>query len=817
MDSLSTDDGLSYNKVFSIYQDRRGFIWIGTAYGLNRYDGAVFNTYYHDPHDSTTIRNNYIWTTLEDSYGNFWVGTADGLNRYDRIRDNFEDCTICACNNDSTRMFSVRVIMEDSFGEVWLGTTDGLKRYDRFNDNFFHYGIDFPGNERLTPNYVISIYEDTSNNLWIGTLNGLFKYHRKSDQLQFVDAFYRAHRKGGSQVTAIVEYKSGKLWLGRWGGYRSCLYDVSGDKMLPLPDQLNINGIMEFCEDRNHRKWIATEGGLFVLDLNKSDSHKFLATKKIRSVLEDNSGIIWVGTQHHGLYRFVPRFKKFENYEYVLHGFAGRKNYTVTAIVEDKNGSLWIGTEGGKIFRFNRKQKSYTFLEDIAGVKIPVIIHSLFINRDNELWFGSEYENTLFRYLIENNELMSYEDNFTRNEYVITALHEDANGDILCGTEFSGFIKFDRSSHKFTQIHHNVKDSYKISEIEISVIFKDRSGNFWMGTAGSGLYKYSRENRFIRYAPDANNKNSLHGSLVLSVYEDKSGNIWIGTANGGLNKLDPKTGDFEHFGINDDFPSSRILAIMEDEAGNLWISSSKGISKFNPNTLEIRNYNKSDGLLNDDFDKVSFCDCRSGEMVFGGKSGFTIFHPDSLHDNPYIPPVYVTDFKILNKPVQLDTTISEKKHITLSHHQNVFSFEFAALNYIHPEKNQYHYKMEGFDADWIGAGKRNYASYSNLSPGDYVFHVKASNNDGVWNNEGAAIRITITPPWWRTNVAYIFYVMMFISLIYGFYRFNMYRAGMKNELNMQRFEAKKMREIDEMKSNFFADRKSTRLNSSHYS
>jgi signal transduction histidine kinase len=192
-------------------------------------------------------------------------------------------------------------------------------------------------------------------------------------------------------------------------------------------------------------------------------------------------------------------------------------------------------------------------------------------------------------------------------------------------------------------------------------------------------------------------------------------------------------------------------------------------------------------------------------MVFGGKSGFTIFHPDSLHDNPYIPPVYVTDFKILNKPVQLDTTISEKKHITLSHHQNVFSFEFAALNYIHPEKNQYQYKIEGFDPDWIGAGKRNYASYSNLSRGDYVFHVKASNNDGVWNNEGAAIRITITPPWWRTNVAYIFYVMMFISLIYGFYRFNMYRAGMKNELNMQRFEAKKMREIDEMKSNFFAN------------
>jgi len=364
----------------------------------------------------------------------------------------------------------------------------------------------------------------------------------------------------------------------------------------------------------------------------------------------------------------------------------------------------------------------------------------------------------------------------------VWSIYEDKSATLWIGTWGEGLNKFDRQKEQFRHYKHDANDPNSLSNNYVFSIYEDRSATLWIGTR-VGVNKFDRQKeQFSHYKHDANDPNSLSNNYVVSIYEDKSATLWIGTS-GGLNKFDRQKEQFSNYREKDGLPNNVIYGILEDNIGNLWMSTNKGLSKFNLQTEEFRNYDVKDGLQSNEFNEAYFKSksgvlpsgvSPSGKMFFGGINGFNAFFPDSIKDNPHIPPIVITDFQIFNKEAKLDKHISSVKKLELSYKDYVFSFEFAALNYTSPEKNQYAYQMQGFDEDWVYCGTRRYVSYTNLDPGDYIFRVKGSNNDRVWNEEGTSINLTIVPPFWQTwwfRVLAVFTVALLIVFIFSWRKY----------------------------------------------
>ncbi len=393
-----------------------------------------------------------------------------------------------------------------------------------------------------------------------------------------------------------------------------------------------------------------------------------------------------------------------------------------------------------------------------------------------------------------------------RSFFNIYDMQEDHNGTFWAGADGSGLLVFDRKAGKFIrQYKHKKGDPNSLSHDKIKALFMDSENGLWIGTMGGGLNLYNREkDNFIHYKFNPQDRNRLNDDHVTAIHEQPAGILWIGTM-GGLNRLDKATNNFRHFTIREGLPSNYIYAITNDDSGHLWVSSDNGLSRIDLKTYKIKNYNKSDGLpANTCNEHVSF-KSKSGELYFASNNVAFSFHPDSLKDDLCIPPVVITNFKIKNEPVSLDSVITEKSSLLLTHDQNVVSFEFAALDYTAPHKNQYSYKMQGFDESWQQNGNKRFANYTNLDPGNYIFRVKASNHDGIWNEEGTSINIIILPPWWRTIWAYVFYFIITVFLLFTWRKFDKRQNRIKLKLEMQRFEVEKLRETDQIKTRFFAN------------
>ncbi|MFQ6009472.1 MAG: triple tyrosine motif-containing protein, partial [Candidatus Zixiibacteriota bacterium] len=457
----------------------------------------------------------------------------------------------------------------------------------------------------------------------------------------------------------------------------------------------------------------------------------------------------------------------------------------IAAIHEDYNKTLWIGTYGGKLLQFNRE--SNTFVYWPYGLNMLTEV-------------GTKY-------------IMSfYED------------RADSGSVLWIGTHSAGLAKLTWDDRGIGDIIHwqpEPGNPESINNFDVRCIHGDDFGRLWLGTAGGGLNIFGpKTEQFAHLVNEPGNLNSLSSNFVKCIYasaNDSGRVLWIGT-DAGLDKLvldgtDIETVKFFHYKAKDGLPSEYICGILEDDNGYLWLSTIKGLSRFDPRTDTFRNYDIHDGLQGNEFTTGAALKSLSGEMFFGGINGFNSFYPDSIRDNPHFPPVVITDFQISNESVGISQQnqtplrkhISETDEIVLSHRDNVFSFEFAALDYNTSEKNQYAYRMEGFDEDWIYSGTRRFATYTNLDPGEYVFRVKGSNNDGVWNEEGTSVRIIVTPPWWKTWWAYTLYVILIGALFYGYRRFELSKVRLVNDLKMQQLEANKLREIDHIKSRFFAN------------
>lgn len=786
---LTTTDGLSQNSVLDIVQDHKGFMWFATEDGLNKFDGYNFTIYKNTPSDPHSLSNNNIRTLLEDKRHNLWIGTSVGLNLYDRDKDKF--LVFKASDDDTTSLKSsyIEAIFEDSNGDIWIGSPKGLFKFNKKSGTFKQFTHDPNDPFSLSDERVRAIYEDKNKNFWIGTRKGLNLFDRKTGKSK---RYFNEKDNDASlcnnHVTKIKEDKNGDLWIGTWGGGVS-LFKPSHETFIQYnfdyenPSSLGGNSIYDIFIDSKDNIWIAVEnGGLNLFDPKtatfktyKSDigNANSLSENSITSVYEDNNNTLWVGTYRGGINYYNTLIEKFKTYK--SNPFRNSiNNNNCRAFVEDSKGNIWIGTDGGGLNKFDRRTNTFTFYKNDP--------------KDQE----------------------------SLSNDVVLSILEDKNQNLWIGTYGGGLNRFDKKRGKFIRYLHDPNDPYSLSNNEVWTLLDDYEGNLWLGTRGKGinvlnpkndsfvslkcdtinaithscwinsLFQDSQENIWIAttwgltlYDPHTNvsthffRDDTVEGSIssdnTFFIFEDSKNNLWIGADNG-LNLFDHRTKTFQTLTSFDGLSNNRIVSIEEDNKGNLWLGTMVGLSKFNPETLKAKHYSVTDGLQGNEFLYSASITTRDGYMLFGGTGGFNMFHPDSVtKDNDFLPPVYITSFQVFNQPVDLGKNINEVKEITLSHEASVFSFEFTALNYIQADKNQYAYKLEGFDKEWNYVGNKRNATYTNLDPGEYTFYVKASNNDGIWNETGTAVKIIITPPFWNTWWFRILMLACFIGSAFALY------------------------------------------------
>lgn len=785
---IGTVDGLSQSTVSCMLQDSKGFMWFGTQDGLNKYDGYSFTSYHFDPADSSSILGNYIFSIIEDSKGNLWIGTESGLNMFDQVNNTFVRYQHDEDDPSSLSGTEVRAILEDSEGRLWVGSTGGdLARLDRNTGKFVHFRHDVGDPERLSED-IYSIYEDSSKKLWVGSFNGnLSLFDREKES--FIPVYYQGEKLSNNRIWNITGDREGIIWIST---YRDGLYsmgfadDGSPELVHYVNDikdagSISSNFIITAFEDSNGQLWIGTEnGGLILFDrenekfiTHRSDpfNENSLNSNSIWSIFEDKTGNLWVGTFAGGINLHTKYGKYFDRYKHIPGNKNSLSPNSVTSFSEDSQGKIWIGTDGGGINQFDRRTGNFLRYNSKNSKLGSDAVLSSFEDSRGNLWVGTwggglnlfdRESHTFRRYTTENSGLASNQ---------IFSIIEDRRGVLWITSFYGGLNYFDRESNSF--INYTPENS-QISDNQIRMILEDSFGVLWV-CAANGLNAFDPETEtFTIYSHDDNKSNSLSKGYVLSVLEAADSSLWIGTS-GGLNKFDRQQDTFTSYHISDGLPSSMIKSIEEDDQGNIWLSTNRGLSRLNPATGEFSNYDHSDGLQDDEFYQGSSYKLPSGEIFFGGVNGFNVFLPEGIISNPYIPSVVITDFQIFNKPagigenMPLQTHISEAEQITLSYKQNVFSFEFTALNYISSEKNQYAYKLDGFDLEWSPPVTHHSASYTNLDPGEYTFRVKASNNDGLWNEEGASVKVVITPPFWKTlgfKIVGILLVVVTILLIF---------------------------------------------------
>jgi PAS domain S-box-containing protein len=846
---VSIEEGLSQSTVTCILQDKRGLMWFGTEDGLNRYDGYEFVIYRPEPGNPNSLSSNAIFCLFEDRQGVLWIGTKNGLNRFDRENDTFTHWHKNTAGKGLT-CDAILAICEDHEGNLWLGTADGgLNKWERKEDRFIAYQHDVTNPASLAGNHIRTLYFDHSGVLWVGTgdagcdrfdlENERFVHYRNTPGNPASSANPTGPTSLSSNtVTAIGEDRDGNLWIGTTGGLDQLVRHKNKKNHTFIHynhnphnygDPGSIGSPPVRCIYRLHtgELMIGTEGGLDRFNpedetfthyrYDPNDAHS-LSNNIILSIYESSSNILWIGTEGGGFNKRVPYMVKFNHFrenprENESNGCLRGK--FVYSFYEDRQGMIWIGTDKG-LNRFDRRSgtfTSYTHNPDDPYSLSNNFVFSIVEDRSGILWVGTwgggfnkfDRETGRFtRYLSDPGDSLSLSHN------IVLVLYEDREGEFWIGTRGGGLNKFDRQKEEFVLYRNRADDPGSLSSDYVNVVYEDRSGTLWIGTE-TGLNKFAgKTGTCTRYAAGFSTSGGLSNSSVLVIYESTSGIFWIGTRGGGLNRFDPHTNYFSYYTVKDGLPNDTINGILEDDRGNLWISTNQGISRFNPGDKSFRNYRVKDGLQSTEFCRGAYLKSRGGAMFFGGVNGFNMFHPDHIKDNPYIPPVIFTGFKINNESVApapgspLTQIITETELIELATKDYVFSFEFAALDYSSPSANQYAYMMEGIDRDWVYSGTRRFASYSTLPPRTYIFRVKGANSDGVWNEQGTSIRIVITPAFYQTwwfrivaSVALLFFVL-------GIYRYRIHaigkRTGELEAINIKLHRNIKEREAAEVQS-----------------
>ncbi len=833
-EKITIDDGLSQNSVTCIYQSRDGFIWLGTYNGLNRYNGYENKVFQHNPEDPTSISNNYIWSIIEDNKGYLWIGTlGGGLNRYDPQTETFISFTHDPGDKYSIANNSVYSLYLDHSGFLWAGTWGGglnkvvsvteITSSDDQNSDphmaykFIQFNHDPNNINTINSNRISHIMQTRDNKFWVSSGIGLSCLDLESGKLlNFTHNPDNPQSISSNNVSSVCEDNAGNLWVGTW------------DEGLNLFQPAS-NSFIRF-------KKLNTGAG------NKSQ----LLVKRI---YKDHSGNIWIGTWGEGISKIIiPESlegKKIDDTNYRQIKFAAYKpnaldQYSLSGahiynFYEDRTGILWIGTDWHGVNKYNKEQNRYAHYYSYPAQNNSLsdnVVFALHLDSKNNLWIGTlnglnVLDRTTNKFTVFFND-PSDPNSLSHND--VFSIIEDRQGNIWVGTT-NGLNKYNPYTHRFTRYYSPEYDS---SYMNVIALYEDHSGIIWIGNNGGGLMALDpKTGRYKTYRSDPDNPNSLSSDIIRSICEDHQGILWIATATNGLCAFDKNTGNFRcyknnpsdtssisnnelfslyvdkkdnlwigtstglnrlvrnkkiqeghtflNYSVQDENLRGQIACIVEDSKGNLWLSSRNGLIRYNPEQNETRKFKVGYGLQsNEYFINAMFSDTIASEIFIGGVNGFSIFNPDEIKSNQIPPDIHITQLRVSNKLVDIGEEINGrvplKKSIAymdkleLTHKENVVGFEFVALHYISPYENQYAFKLEGFDKEWNYVGNQRTANYTNLKPGKYTFMVKGANSDGVWNQVPVKLEVVILAPWWQRKITRIFGILIILTVFFLLYQ-----------------------------------------------
>jgi two-component system, sensor histidine kinase ChiS len=818
---VTTEKGQSNGTVSCVLKDKLGFMWLGTNKGLIRYDGYSFKEFKHNPSDSNSISGNQIWSIIQDKYGDIWIGTSGkGLNKYLYKEDRF----IHYIHNpaDSTSLgndLEIPWLFEDSEGEIWIALWEGgFDKYDRKHNNFVHFRYKKNNSNSIINNSGHRIFEDKHGFLWLGTSKGLSKFDRKKNKFTtFKNDPLDKNSLAGNYINSITEDYNGNLWIATYDGLSK--YDEINNNFINYrhepgnENSLSSSSIFSICPDKNGNLWIGTDGS--GLDYYDTKFRKFthfysailtdytLSASSIPYMFIDNQSILWIGTVADGLYKVVFNKNKFSLLNKTSDFKMTSNIAEVSAIYEDNNGIIWIGTYGSGLNRYDLKSNSITQYKksDNTNSISDDFILSIEMDSNRNLWIGTENGLNFFdpitkrftKYFAVKNDTTTIAGN------KITSLLIDTKGTLWIGNNGGGLNIFNSHNKSFTRIStSNLFPDFESDHVW--TLYEDKNENIWIGTWGLGVIKYNyASNSFTPYNSSSLNADSIDLKVVVSIAEDKESDLWFGTWGNGLIKFEPAINKLTSYRNSNKIPHENIYGILRDSSNNLWISTGNGITKYDPIQNYGRTYDEEDGLQSLEFKRGAFHKGKSGRFYFGGVNGLNYFYPENVVDKINKPSVAFTSFKIFEEelsPFRFGNNVNELQEIILPYNENFISFEFSALEYTSPSKNQYAYKLEGIDKDWAYSETRRYAGYTDLKPGEYILKIKASNSDGVWNDDARIIKLIITPPIWMTWYAFILYSVFFIIILYLFRKYELNKRKLKEDsrIRVQREEAE-LREV----------------------
>jgi len=838
IENFSVEDGLPHYSVTSVLQDHQGFLWVGTKDGLARFDGNSFKEFKHTSEGSSSFSPGAI---IQDNEGYLWLGTSNGLYRFNPKNETFQPYIHDANIPSSLSKGQVTAITIDSQGNLWVGTfRDGLNRFDPNTETFEHFRYDANDDNSLSSDEVRAIAGDNQGNIWVGTIrNGLNRFNPATGEFEhYLNDDNDPKSLVSNFITVIKEDSQDNLWVGTMRGFS--LFDPSSKSFHNFrydannPNNLSSNWVSAITEDSHGNLWLGTKsGGLNRFNPENQSFEHFryhantpnrVSSDQINAITIDSQSNLWVGTQK-GLDRFIPLAVTFQHYFHDATDANSLSSDEVRAIAEDNQGNIWVGTRNG-LNRFNPATGEFEhYLNDDNDPKslISNNIAVIKIDSQDNIWLGTNNglyrfnpeTRTIQRYMHDTNDANSLSTNW------VTVITEDSQGKLWVGTFGGGLNSFDPKTETFEHYRYDANNPNSLSHNNIESIFEDSQGTLWVGTMYGGLNRLNLETgAFEHYKYDTNDINSLSNNWVTVITEDSQGKLWVGTF-GGLNLLDKESKKFNRFGRGSGLVSDRIYGIEEDVQGRLWMSTDMGLARFDIKNKRFTNYDLRDDLQYNDFLRRASLKSSTGELYFGGKQGLNRFSTPKITDDTKPPKVIFTELLLANQVVSfknktvinnnatkntspLSNPIHLAKTIRLNHDQNMVTFEFSTLHFTNPKKHQYKYRLEGngFDDQWITTDYKNRrAHFTNLSAGEYILTVKATNADGKWSETETDAKLTliIMPPWWNTWWAYSLYALALISLVLVFVR------SQRKKILYERSIVRRLKQVDTLKDEFLAN------------
>ena len=778
---LAGEQGLSHNRAWSFTQDKYGFIWIGTGNGLDRFDGYKVDVYRREPGNKNSLPGNFVRSLFTDSHGTVWIGTQTGLAFYDYHSNSFESFFQDTTDN-SLPGNSISVIKEDGYGNLWIGTNTGLCSFDIKKKRFQRFLHDPHSNNSISNDHIRDIDFAPDGTMWITTGKGLNRLDLSTMRfVSFINDPKDTTTLSGNVLTQIAMDKDGNIWTSvnetvflecfNTRTYRVKHFKYFTEKESRVPS----NTPRDIFIDGSGRLWIGTDReGLHLFLPGKNTFYQYKAdildpskmqSNTVVAIFQDKSNLIWLGTNA-GAERFNPDQSKFMIFRPRSPAYLAATN-AVTAIAEDSSRHLWLGTFSG-IFIMDRKTGAYTNYQfdpkDPRSLSDQVV-QSVCRDKWGNMWVGTMDGLNLFDPIHKRFRRFYTKKNEVRGIAFIVTIFSCKNGDLFFGGQ-GGLSKFDFENDS---VHH-------LSNEGVTVIFEDNRERLWIGTGGgiggggTGLLKWNRSTgEKTRFSNNLDDTSSLASNNIYSVAQDRDGVIWISTG-AGLCRFNETTRKFTTFSEKNGLPNTQVGQLLVDDKNRIWMSTNVGISMLNESRSKFTHYDPADGLQGREFIGQTVVKTHDGYLCYGGRNGFNIFHPDSLRINNFIPPVVLRRIKIFDEELEMDSSFMDLKKLKLSYKKNFFSLEFAALNYDHPEKNQYDYQLINFDKKVVRNGTNRGFSYTNVPPGNYTLKVTASNNDDVWNTAGFELELIVIPPFWATSWFKTIVVLVLIVSVLLFFR-----------------------------------------------